>query len=184
MHRPARLTIDLTVVSDLVDATRERHGLAKTLFERLQRGAIELAIAPQGHRKDASGDLARRLRSLIAGGTLLELPQLAYVSEVTFPSQDLVPGHYDEAMAAAWDRVVATWRTHERKPPGLADRFHLETHCIAHRDVFITDDRALLTMCERLRREHDVGIDASDLATYLGRPRQATTAGAPADGRQ
>jgi hypothetical protein len=92
--------------------------------------------------------------------------QLAYPSEVTYPGEDLFPGHYVEGFAEAWDRIAAGWQ----RAPGPADRWHVETHMADRRDVFITDDRRLLKMCLRLR-EHGFPIVAMKLGDYLDRRR-------------
>jgi hypothetical protein len=95
-----------------------------------------------------------------------EAPQVARVSEVTF--LPLVLGHYVEGFTEAWDEIAAGWA----RAPGPADRFHVETHVVNERDVFITDDRRLLAMCRRLREEHGFAIVAMGLADYLGKRRR------------
>jgi hypothetical protein len=162
-----RLTIDATVARDYLDPARPRHARAVELFELARQSAVELSAAPQGYRLDATGDLAQQLESMFAKEGVAEAPQLAYASEVTFPSEYLFPGAYVEGFVDAWDAVVASWRTHESSPPQLGDRFHVETHVLEHRDVFVTDDQPLLVMCRRLRNEHGVPVVAMGLAEYL-----------------
>lgn len=70
---------------------------------------------------------------------MAESRQLAYVSDVTYPSDTLFSGHYVAGFGAAWDDLIARWRSHEGKPPKLADRFHVESHTMEGRDVFLTD---------------------------------------------
>jgi hypothetical protein len=87
---------------------------------------------------------------------------------VTFPAENLFPGAYVAGFADAWDAVLATWKTHaDGRAPERADAVHVETHVLAERDVFITDDRPLLAMCQRLREEHGVPVLAMSLAEYL-----------------
>jgi hypothetical protein len=86
---------------------------------------------------------------------------------VTFASENLIVGAYVDGFVEAWNAVVATWRSHERTPPQIGDRFHVETHVLERRDVFLTDDRPLLVMCRRLREEHGVPIVAMGLVEYL-----------------
>jgi len=94
-------------------------------------------------------------------------PKLAYASEVTYPSKNLFPGHFVAGFADAWNDVAANWRSHEWTPPGLADRFHIETHVIEGRDVFLTADQPLRVMCRRLRDEHGINVVAMGLVEYL-----------------
>jgi len=168
-----RLTIDLTVARDYLavddERRRERHEQAVLLFALFRAGEVELAIAPQGHRLDAEGDLAEQLRAMLVDEGVEEAPQLAYVSEVTYPAENLYPGQYVDGFADAWDDIVATWRSHGGKPPKLADRFYVETHVLERRDVFLTDDRPLLVMCRRLREEHGAAIEAMSPSDYLAR---------------
>jgi hypothetical protein len=163
-----RLTIDATVARDYLDPQRERHPHAVELFGLARKGEIELAAAPQGYRLDAQGNLAETLRATFAIESVAIPPQLAYTSEVTYPSEDLFPGAYVEGFGEAWAAVIATWQSNEGKPPEGADRFHVETHVLHGRDVFLTDDRLLRVMCRRLRDEHSIPIVAMGLAEYLG----------------
>jgi hypothetical protein len=167
MRGTERLTIDATVALDFVDGERARHARAVELFELARQGAVELSTAPQGYRLDANGNLAQQFKSAFEEQGVAEAPQLAYASEVTFPSEDLIPGAFVDGFAEAWEAVVVSWRTHEWKPPQIGDRFHVETHVLERRDVFITDDRPLLVMCRRLREEHRVPIVAMGLVEYL-----------------
>jgi hypothetical protein len=169
MASPDRLTIDVTVARDYLDPDRDGHRLAAALFELARRGAVELATAPQGYRLDVEGDLAERLRAAFASQRVEQASQLAYVSEVTFPGENLIPGHYVQGFAEAWNLVAETWRSHEWKPPGLADRLHVETHVIEGRDVFLTADQPLRVMCRRLDEEYGFSIVAMTVADYLGR---------------
>ena len=166
-----RLTIDLTIVRDYFavddEQRRERHEQAVLLFALLAAGEVEFAIAPQGHRLDAEGSLAEQLRTLFASEGIEEARQLAYPSEVTYPGADLFPGQYVDGFAEAWELIVATWQSHERKPPESADALHVETHVLEERDFFITDDLALLTMCRRLRDEHEIPVEAMSVGDYL-----------------
>src|SRR5919198_4776137 len=167
MPVPERLTIDVTVARDYLDRRRDRHSLAIELFELARHGAVELSTAPQGNRLDVTSDLAEQLQTMFACEEVAEAPQLAYPSTVTYPGPNLIPGAYVAGFAEAWDALVAGWRSHEGKPPGLGDRFHVETHVLQKRDVFLTDDRPLLLMCRRLSNEHGIPIVATGLMEYL-----------------
>jgi hypothetical protein len=58
----------------------------------------------------------------------------------------------------AWDRVSATWKTHQGKRPGGFDRWYVESHIAGWRDVLVTDDEPLRVMCDRLRAEHGLVV--------------------------
>ena len=165
---PERLTIDATVAFDLLDSDAERHALAVELFDLYERGKVELATAPQGYRLDLNrARSAEQLRETFEREDIRETRQVARVSPATYPGAGLVPGHYDERFSEAWDRIATRWS----KAPGAADRFHVETHIVEQRDVFITDDKRLLTMCRRLRDEEGVAIEAMGVAEYLAHRR-------------
>jgi hypothetical protein len=170
MAKSERLTIDANVALDYLRPKRAGHDHAVALFELARRGEVELATAPQGYRLDArQGDLARQLQAAFASEGVGQARQVARVSEVTFPGEDLFPGHYDERFAEAWDQIAGGWPSHERKPPRLADRFHVETHLLDKRDAFLTADKPLLTMIRRLNEEHGFAIVAMTVAEYLDR---------------
>jgi hypothetical protein len=129
-----RLTIDQTVAIDLLDPEAERHALAVELFDLLERGEIELAVAPQGYRAERPGDLTKQIREVFTRRGVVEARQVARVSEVTY--LPLVFGHYVEGFPEAC----------AGSSPSHADRFHVETHLADGRDAFITDDERLLSL--------------------------------------
>ena len=167
MHEPERLTIDVNIARDYLCAARLGHSHALELFQLAHDGLVELAGAPQGYRLDVRGDLSEQLRMMFEKEGVTEAPQVARVSEATYPSETLFPGAHDDRLVEAWDKVVATWRSHERTAPQPQDRWHVETHLMASRGVFLTSDQALLIMCQRLRAEHNVPVIAMSLAEYL-----------------
>lgn len=161
-----RVSIDTTVIRDLLDGGRSQHILATRLFEFAETGEIELAIAPQGHRDDVwEGDLKKEIQRLIDSGRLAESEQVSRVSEMTL--LPFIVGHYTEGFDEAWDAVLVGWKTHEGKPPGDKDRWHVETHLLDPAEIFVTDDGPLLVMCRRLHEEHGLKISAIRLRKYL-----------------
>jgi hypothetical protein len=164
-----RLTIDVTVIGDLCDSSRSGHKYAKTLLELAEVGEVEVAIAPQGWRLDVpDGKWKERLDDLITKGVVTYLPQLSYPSEVTFPSNDLIPGNVVKGLSEAWEQVSATpGPSDPQTPPDNKDRLHVETHVADNRDAFLTSDKALLTMCRRLRDEHGFSIEAVTVRDFL-----------------
>jgi hypothetical protein len=171
MERVQRLTIDTTVARDLLDPKEPRHALAHELIALARSGQVDVAVAPQGHRLDADGDLGEQLRQLFLDEGISETPQLAYPSEVTFPSESLHLGHVVHGFREAWDNIISDWRSHEGKPPKKKDRMHIETHIAAERDVFVTDDGPLQIMCRRLREEQAFPITAKGLGEFLDETR-------------
>lgn len=169
---PQRLTIDATVARAYLDNRPESrraadHRLAVRLFELAKDGEVELATAPQGYRLDADGDLADQLTRVLAQEDVPTMRQLAYPSDVTYPGEDLYPGAFVDGFGGAWSEIVASWGTHEGRPPGEADRFHVETHLHEQRDVFLMDDVPLLTMCRRLRDEYGFDVVAMTPGDFL-----------------
>jgi hypothetical protein len=88
-----RLTIDATLARDYLDPERKRHALAAELFDLARRGEVELSTAPQGYRLDVSGDLGEQVREAFDREDVPQARQIARVSEVTFPGEDLIVGH-------------------------------------------------------------------------------------------
>jgi hypothetical protein len=166
MSKPDLVTIDVNVVRDFLDPKRAGHGRALSLFGD-NGGAVELAIAAQGHRLDADGVLGGELQDALRREGIAETRQLAYLSEQTYPSEDLYPGQVVEGFAEAWQEIIEDWRTHEGKAPGDVDRFHVEAHLLDNRDYFLTEDRALRAMCKRLHEERGFSLVAMTVGEYL-----------------
>jgi hypothetical protein len=165
VNLPERLTIDASVWIDYLDSEGDRHPLARILFDLAERGKVELWAAPQGYRLDRMhADSVEQLREAFEREEVNRAGQVARVSEATFPGNGLFPGHHVEGFVEAWATIAESWP----KAPGLADCFHVETHIVEGRDVFITDDTRLLKMCRLLNEEHDYAIEAMGLAEYLG----------------
>ena len=97
--------------------------------------------------------------------------QLAYPG-VLYPGENAFPGAAVEGFHEAWDAVSADWNG-PGKRPGDEDALHVQTHVLEKRDLLITDDVGMLTMCRRLREEEGVEIEAMTLAEYLGQSGRA-----------
>jgi hypothetical protein len=172
-----RVTIDMNVIRASLDRNRGGHADASRLLDAAARGNVELAVPPQGSLADLhgqyDGDLARDIDALLTKPGVVGLPQVARFSDVTFPSETLFPGHFLAGFDEAWDAVAADWKTHQGACPGAEDRWYVESHLLAANDVLATDDRALRTMCDRLREEHGLAIAAESLSECAGRLRQS-----------
>jgi hypothetical protein len=168
-----RVTLDMTAVRDVVYDDRERHSYGSKLMLLAERGDIELGVPPQGWLADLrgqfGGDLADRIRELLSRPGVVELPQLARLSAVTFPSENLLPGYYVEGFSEAWDAIAGAWKTHLGRCPGDLDRWYVESHVADRRDVLLTDDRALRAMCDRLRDEHALPVHAESVSEFVTR---------------
>jgi hypothetical protein len=149
------------------------HADASRLVDAAARGDIELAVPPQGSLADLhgqyDGDLARDIEALLAKPGIVALPQVARLSDVTFPAENLFPGHFVAGLDEAWNAVAADWKTHQGACPGAEDRWYVESHMVASNDVLVTDDRALRTMCDRLRVEHCLAVAAESLSEFAAR---------------
>ena len=168
---PHLITVDVNVVRDFLDDRRDGHKLARELFGR-NGSEVDLAIAAQGHRLDADGLLGGELQEALAQKGIAETRQLAYLSDETYPADDLYPGQVVEGFQEAWDEIIGDWRTHESKVPQSPDDFHVEAHLLDKRDYFLTEDRPLRVMCRRLHDEHGFAIVAMSVGEYLEGPGQ------------
>jgi hypothetical protein len=97
MRRPELVTLDMTAIRDAVEEGRAQHAEGLTLLALAERGEVELGVPPQGALADLhgqfGGDLAQQIRALLTRPGVVELPQIARPSDVTFPSVTLWPGH-------------------------------------------------------------------------------------------
>ncbi len=165
-----RLTLDMTAIRDAMYADRERHRDALRLLEAAERRDVELGVPPQGWLADVrgqfGGELAERVRALLARPGVVALPQVARLSDVTFPAQDLLPGAYVDGFEEAWDAIADNWRGPGKRPVNF-DRWYVESHLLDGRDVFLTDDVGARTICARLRAEYGFPIYAESLRDYV-----------------
>jgi hypothetical protein len=162
-----RLTLDMTAIRDIMQADRARHAEGLKLLKLANNGDLEFAIPPQGRRADLRDEyLAVEMRDLLTKSGVIELPQLARPSSVTFPGQNLVPGYVVGGFGEAWDAIAAKWNGPGHLPKEF-DRWYVESHIADGRDVLITDDEGLHTMCDRLRAEHGLAVRAEGLSEYV-----------------
>ena len=168
-----RLTLDMTAIRDVAYEDRPRHSDAVRLLALAGNEEVELGIPPQGTLADLGGqfgsDLAERIAELATRPGVVGLPQLARLSDVTFPGENLFPGYFVAGFSEAWAQVVSSWKTHLGKCPGDFDRWYVEAHLADGRDVLVTDDRPLQVMCERLRREHGLPVETESLEESVAR---------------
>jgi len=157
------LTIDVNVARAYLDERESGHEAACELFDRARRGVVELAWASSGYIFDARGDLRDQLREMLDGEGVRETTQLAYPC-VMYPG-GAYPGAGVTGFHTTWAAVIADW-TGPGGRPNSGDALHVETHVLMRRDVFVTDDRGLVTMCRRLL-EREVAVVAMTLTDYL-----------------
>jgi hypothetical protein len=173
MGRVYRATIDMNVIRASLDRERAGHADASRLLDAAARGDVELAVPPQGSLADLhgqyDGDLAREIEALLAKPGVVELSQVARLSDGTFPAENLFPGHFVAGFDEAWNAVAADWKTHQGACPGAEDRWYVESHVLASNDVLVTDDRALRAMCYRLRVDHGLVVAAESLSEFAAR---------------
>jgi hypothetical protein len=162
----------MTAIRDAAYDERERHDDAQALLKHAEQGELELGVPPQGWLADVrgefGGELAERVRRLLTRHGVVELAQVARLSDVTLPGVNLLPGAYVEGFHEAWNAIVADWNGPGRCP-GDFDRWYVESHLLDERDVFLTDDLGLRSMCHRLREEHGFAAHAQSLTAYVAR---------------
>jgi hypothetical protein len=167
-----RLTLDMTAIRDATEDDRPRHGGALRLLKLAEQGQVELGVPPQGSLADLQGkygeELDERVQALLGLPGVVALPQVARISDATFLGDDLVLGAYVEGFDEAWEGIAADWNGPGTRP-GPADRWYVETHLLCSRDVLLTEDQGVRTMCGRLRGEHGCPADAESLPSYLAR---------------
>lgn len=172
VRKMERVTLDMTAIRDLVCDDRDRHSDALALLSVAEQGEVELGVPPQGSLADVhgqfGGDLAVRIEGLLPRPGVVGLHQLSRPSDVTFPGENLFPGHCVEGFTEAWDQVAGTWKTHQGTCPGNLDRWYVEPHIAGGRDVLLTNDGPLRAMCDRLREEHGLAVHTEALSEYVG----------------
>jgi hypothetical protein len=164
-----RLTLDMTAIRDIAYENRARHAQAMKLLTLAERHQVELGIPPQGTLADLGAQFGGDLAALSNLPGVVDLPQLARPSEVTFPGENLLPGYYLAGFAEGWEQVAATWKTHQGKCPGDSDRWYVESHLADGRDVLVTDDGPLRFMCKRLHHEHGLAVETESLEDCVAR---------------
>lgn len=161
----------MTALRDATEDGRPGHGAALKLLELAERGEVELGVPPQGSLADLAGrfggGLDERVKSLLKLPGVVGLPQIARLSDITFPSPTLIPGAYVDGFSEAWNAVATSWNGPGHRP-GAFDRWYVESHLLGARDVLLTDDRGLRTMCNRLG-EHGFRVEAESLLRYVAR---------------
>jgi hypothetical protein len=104
-----RLTLDMTAIRDLSYEDRPPHLDAVKWLAAAHKGEVELGIPPQGTLADLGGqfgsELAGRVADLANQPGVVALPQLARLSEVTFPGENLLPGYFVEGFSEGSSRL-------------------------------------------------------------------------------
>ncbi len=117
MDRP---TFDVSVPRTSLDPDRDGHKDAVRLIGLAANGVLEIGVPPQGMRADFGGDMmtptAQRVLALLDGPGFVELGQLAWPSDVTYPAENVYPQTPVEGFAEAWDAIAADWNGPGHKP--------------------------------------------------------------------
>ena len=171
-----RPTFDMSVLRAALGPDRAGHEDALRLLQLAKEGVLEVGVPPQGARADFRGDmttpLAQRIVALLGSPGVIELQQLAVPSKFTFPAKDLSRAVGRGARRSVNFGIGAHWNGPGSKP-GMEDRWYVESHVARRRDVLVTEDHGMQTMCRRLRDEHGFDITVESLADYAARfPRR------------
>ena len=172
MRKP---TFDVNVLRSALDPSRSGHEDAAWLFELAADGQLEIGVPLQGLLADFRGDratpLAQSLHALLLRPGVVELQPLAVTSCFTYPGSNLFPELPVPRFAEVWTAILGAWNGPGRNPGGK-DRWYVESHVARGRDVLVTDDVGMRTMCHRLRDEHAFDITAESLAEFAARFRE------------
>jgi hypothetical protein len=168
-----RPTVDMNVLRAALSERESGHADAMKLLELAAKGVLELAVPPQGALADFDADLTtergEQVRALIESPGVVELDQLPWPSAVTFPSPRLFPGGEPvPGFGEAWAAITADWNGPGHLP-NEKDRWYVESHIAAGRDVLVTNDKGMRTACGRLRDEYGIDVRAGSLADYAAR---------------
>jgi hypothetical protein len=168
-------TFDMSVLRAALDPSRAGHEDAVRLRRLAGDGVLEVGVPPQGSRADFCGDmatpLAQRVLALLAVPVWSSFDSSPCPRTLRTPGPNLFPEQPVEGFAEAWTEIDADWNGPGHKPGGQ-DRWYVESHFARGRDVLVTDDQGMRTMCQRLRDEHGFDIAAESLADYAVRFRE------------
>ena len=152
------VTIDTTVVRDLEDPARPRHRSAVRLVDMHEKGQIDIAVTTRINI-DVSGPLREKLDALpalrtapIGTGFRLDYSTLNCGDMLVDDDTAQEP---DEIMELLFPGADPTSHKHQNR---IADVDHLLGHKLNGRDVFLTDDRAILDRRSQLHERFGIVV--------------------------
>jgi hypothetical protein len=141
----AKLTFDTTAVRDLWDEDRAGHECVTQLLNLASAGDVDLAVTRYIHDDIPSGDLAGRINGLH------ELQVSLTGGVFTLGVSRLGSDRLGDERVIELQRTLASARNdRDPKPPGAVDWMHLHAHLLEGRTVFLTSDKAILRIADKL----------------------------------
>lgn len=154
-----RLTLDTNLLHELWKA-RSKRRIVEQILALL--GDVDLAVTATVHEDIPHEPLARRFRDLPALG-VSETPRLARVGTWVLGMDMLGSQKFVDFQHELHDR----WKRGEAPLPDKRDFDHLHAHLAHGRDVFLTWDKAVLSLGDDLKAH--LGITVQRPEEYLER---------------
>jgi hypothetical protein len=142
-----KLTLDTNVVREHW-SERAKLEVVEMLVELAERGEAELAVTRYIRDDVPGGVLATRINDLAAELSILETGGVFTLDESCLDGPD---GLGDQEFVDFQHALGPDWRPKRGKAPDRRDWLHLHAHLIQRRDVFLTWDRGLLELGEKLK---------------------------------
>ncbi len=139
-----KLTFDVNIVRDYLDPARPGHGTAAQLVELHQSGKCEIRMTTRVDVDVPGGDLRDQFNDLdfLSAPRIPALVRLDYtVPGIDVLATDEQAIEADQIMDCLFPGADEQSRSHKRR---IADVDHLIGHKLSGRDVFLTNDKAIL----------------------------------------
>ena len=164
-----KLTVDTNVLRDAVEPHRAGHAIATDILALHHAGKCEVRVTTRLD-VDVGSD---PLRELIASLDVLDTPAVGTVFRLDYSTLDGGDVLADEAWAREVDELMylvfpGADPNSPRHKNRVADIDHLMGHKLSGRDVFVTNDKGILTHQEELRHRFGITVMAPlDLVSSL-----------------
>lgn len=153
------LTVDTNVIRDYAEPHREGHNIAKELVELHDAGMCEIRLTTRFDADVPGGPLRTKLEAL----SVLENPKVGTVFRLDvsrLDSGDMIASEEsakeaDELMALLFPSAKPESDRHRNR---MADVDHLMGHKIAGRDIFVTNEKAILNQREALSAKFGITV--------------------------
>lgn len=153
------LTVDTNAIRDYAEPHREGHKIAKELIELHDAGTCQIRVTTRFDSDVPGGPLRSKLEAL----PVLDNPQIGTVFRLDvsrLDSGDMIASEEwakeaDELMALLFPGATSESGRHRNR---MADVDHLMGHKIAGRDIFVTNEKAILNQREALSAKFGITV--------------------------
>lgn len=163
MNEVLKITLDTNLLHEYWKK-RPKYGVIEQLISLANKGEIDLAVTARIREDIPDSPLADEINKLY----LINISETGSITRLGY--WELGRDTFcDDAMKEYWENILQNGGKEGVKYPDWRDQDHIHAHYVQNRDIFLTWDKAILTLAEDLKAKFGVIVMTPE--NFLSNPK-------------